>query len=70
MSAVDLLEQKLYCDSGYCCVRLLGYLFPFYMSRVYMHLIIISHIAHTLLVFRFTSLQVLAGIKRIVHREN
>ena len=26
-------------SSHHCCVRLLGYLFPFYMSRVYMHFI-------------------------------
>ena len=43
---------------GYCCVRLLLSLLPFYiyMSRVSIHLIIISHIAHTFLVFRFACL--------------
>ena len=42
----------------WCCVRLQLSLIPSYtyMSRVYMHLIIILHVAHTLLVFRFAGL--------------
>ena len=30
----------------YCCVRLYWYLFPFYKSRVYLHLISVSYITH------------------------
>ena len=41
----------------YCCVRLLLYLIlSTHMSRVHMHLIFVLHIAHTSLIFRFTSL--------------
>ena len=45
-------------DKPPCCVRLLLSLLPsyIYMSRVSMHLIIILHITHTLLIFRFASL--------------